>query len=302
MAAPSSTTPTDETLYREVIVGVDGAAGGRDAAALARVLGHSARTTLVYVRLFNPAGDHPTMLAIDRADDGDALGEALAQERRLATGSPACVRVPGDSVAEGLDAEAARRDADLIVVGASHRHGLARLLWGDDALALVHRSPTAIAVAPSGYAHVSQPPRRIGVVDDATSGAQVALAHAGLLSRQFAAELHVRRIESPPLAAAQRPNLVPGASSRASRARDHDIAVGEPTVEITLGPVGAELRELATEVDLIVFAAHREGVFARLLVGSPSDWLLHHLQVPVLIAPATDERSVRRWSQPARVA
>jgi len=251
MATHSPTSPTDKALYHEIIVGVDGGAGGRDAACLARVLGPGARRTLVYVRLYNPAGDHPTMLELDRADDGNSLGDALSEERRLCADSPTCESVHSDSVAAGLDEEAARRTADLIVVGASHRHGLVRLLWGDDTHAVLHRSPLALAVAPHGYARAPRLPDRIGVLGGPAAGAQSALASARLLADQSGAQLEMRQIDS-----------------------------------VATASLRGQLREFAAEVDLLVCASHRQGALERLVTGSPSDWLIRHLHVPVVIVPA----------------
>jgi nucleotide-binding universal stress UspA family protein len=250
MATRSPTPPTDETVYREIIVGVDGGAGGRDAACLARVLGPGARRTLVYVQLSKPAGDHPTMLELDRADDGYSLGNALAEERRICADSPACERVLSDSVAAGLDDEAARLAADLIVVGASHRHGLARLLWGDDTRAVLRRSPLALAVAPHGYARALRLPERIGALGGATARAQKALASAHELAAQFGAQLEVRQIDS-----------------------------------LATASLRAQVREFTAEVDLLVCDSHQEGALARLVTRSPSDWLIRHVHVPVVIVP-----------------
>lgn len=248
MATRSPIPPTDETLYPETIVGVDGGAGGRDAACLARMLCPTGQRTLVYVQLFDPPGDHPTMLALDLADDGEALGTARAEERRLSDGRTACVRVFADSVAAGLDDEAARRTADLIVVGASHRHGLARLLWGDDASAMLHRSSLALGVAPEGYARTAQVPRRVGAVADLSAASGAPHDHASLLAGQFGAELDVRQFDT-----------------------------------ATSGPLRTQLLEFAAEVDMVVCTAHNEGLLARLFMASPSDWLVRHVRVPMLI-------------------
>src|SRR6185437_7183813 len=105
-------------MFKNVIVGVDGRSGGRDAAALARrLLDSQGRLTLVHVHL-------ETTAVVVHEFDSSAREEAqrlLQDEREAAGGEAELAHVGGTSVAVGLHRYAEEHDSDLLVVGASHR-------------------------------------------------------------------------------------------------------------------------------------------------------------------------------------
>src|ERR1700761_308098 len=174
-------------MYSRLIVGVDGLQGGADAAALAATLGSpGAHITLVYVSTFAFAG-HASTRELDLSDD-PSLAALLTAERDLCDGEAVVRHVFAPSVGAGLEQAAEQRDADLMVVGASRRHGLARLLGGDDARSGLGHAPCAVARAPSRYADHRPPPLRVGVVCDGSEESEIAMAHAGLI----AAGLHAQ--------------------------------------------------------------------------------------------------------------
>jgi nucleotide-binding universal stress UspA family protein len=63
------------------------------------------------------------------------------------------------------------------------------------------------------------------------------------------------------------------------------VGVGEARTRVLIGQPGPELCRLAAEksADLLVFGAHGRGVVKRVLLGSVSDYLVHHSPCPVLV-------------------
>jgi nucleotide-binding universal stress UspA family protein len=63
------------------------------------------------------------------------------------------------------------------------------------------------------------------------------------------------------------------------------LGVGEARTRVLIGQPGPELCRLAAEesADLLVFGSHGRGVVKRVLLGSVSDYLVHHSPCPVLV-------------------
>ena len=147
-------------MFHEAVVGVNFGPGGDAASALARCLvARDGRITLVNVVASDPTvfrGNRDSVLVGERARSLSLLDRERALvllDRGVEPGPriDTCA-LAAASPARGLEAVAARRRADLVVVGASRRSGLGRVLLGDDASAALRRAACAVAVAPSGYA------------------------------------------------------------------------------------------------------------------------------------------------------
>ena len=113
-------------MFSNVIVGIDGGPGGRDALALARHLadGH-AEITLAHVYVESPIAtraESSELEAAERERSAELLEEARAAAGIYATLNPARSR----SVGRGLHELAERVGADLIVVGSSSRGLISR--------------------------------------------------------------------------------------------------------------------------------------------------------------------------------
>ena len=167
-------------MFREVIVGVDGRPGGRDAAELgAKLAALGGRVSLAHVY----PDLRPAPVGVLAAEQQHAL--ELLDRERAATGVDAeIVGVAAGSVGAGLHQLAEQRSADLIVVGSCSRGPVGRLMLGDDRQASLEGAPCAVAVAPAGYASHPAPIARIGVAYDGSPESRAALA----LARQIAAE------------------------------------------------------------------------------------------------------------------
>lgn len=257
-------------MYQNLIIGIDGRQGGRDAAALAGLLaGRGARRHLAYVET-NPhngrgADDDLHLELADR----DLLPALLHTERELAGGVAPLLRVTAASAAAGLGEIAMHEEADLVVVGASRHRGVARRIGYDDVVGLLRHTAETIAMAPHGYSERPRRLERIGVAFDASPESFVALAHAGLLAEDRDCEVVVSRLPKPA-----------------------DWPPSAPAIHVA---ARAGLGALSREVDLLVCGSRRLGTLVRLAVGSTSEHLTRHVDVPLVITAPVDTHAVSSW-------
>jgi nucleotide-binding universal stress UspA family protein len=138
----------------KVLVAVDGASGGRDAIALARVLAPpSARMVLTNV------------YGVGAEVDAD----------------PAHPARPGVLAGRALHRLARKESAELLVVGSSHRGPTGRTMLGGQTLAALNGSSCAVAIAPRGYGMAEPEVRTVGAGDAGTAESELADRHGALL-------------------------------------------------------------------------------------------------------------------------
>jgi nucleotide-binding universal stress UspA family protein len=281
-------------MYVNVIVGVDGRPGGRDACALAAMLaGAGACVSLVHVSTTAPDAGVEAEFA-----DKDVLAAVLAEELDLCGGDAQVERVPAPSVAGGLEHVAEHRDADLIVVGATHHHGLARVLSHDHVASVIHRTPCAVAVAPAGFAQNPRVLARIGVGYDGSAESEAAVAHAGLLAAECHSEPVLRHVVEPHVyTAVWGMGAVPADDPAIELQAAHE-RFGNPDglqLEHVWGAAREVLLDFSHSVDLLVCGSRRNSGVKRVVLGSTSENLARHIKTPLLIAPAIDSVAVERW-------
>jgi nucleotide-binding universal stress UspA family protein len=283
-------------MYANVTIGIDGAQGGWNAAALAAALAdRDAVMTLVFVCLPNVRGGSALELA--QVEDRMLWG-LLEREVELSGGRARICRVTADSVGAGLEQAAADTGSDLIVVGASNRHGVARLWLGDDARSVLRTTPRTVAVVPPSYEHKPNILARIGVAYDGSPESEVAIAHAGLIAQRRNSELIVRHVvgaHSYPLGV---PSIVPPVVTPASELEAAGARLSEVdglTVEHAYGLPREQLVEFSKSVDLLVCGSRHNGPLGRLTNGSTSHYLARHSEAPLLITPSIDTQAVMRW-------
>jgi nucleotide-binding universal stress UspA family protein len=280
-------------MYTNVIIGVDGEQGGRDAAALAAVLAApDAHLSLVYV------STTPNADLDDEFGDEDALARVLHTELELCGGDADLARVTALSIAAGLADVAQERRADLIVLGASHRRGLTRLFAGDHVIAVIHQTPCAVAVAPAGFAQAPRTLGRIGVAYDGSPEGEIALAHAGLLAADHHSDLiacHAIEPDLDPQGRDVSPLTVDDPTIEPDRAPQRLADIDGLQVQTIDGPPRKALAEFSRGVDLLVCGSRRNGPVRRVVLGSTSESLARHPHTPVLVAPSSDSATVARW-------
>lgn len=275
-------------MFENVLVGVDGKPGGRDAIALARELAAAdAQLTLAHVHggALNPL--HAVQGELLREDRGRSA-ELLEQER-AATGVSAELRsVEALGAAAGLHREAERRLADLLVVGSCSRGPFGRAMVGDHTRDALNGASCAVAVAARGYAEKPEPVRVVGVAYDASPESEGALALARALARAKGAALEALEVVSipsvaytgiiPPAIGESLDVMLSGATARMS-------ALPDVEGRAVCGLPGEELAIFSRQLDLLVVGSRGYGPMKRLVLGSTSRYLARHARCSLLALP-----------------
>ncbi|MDQ2896945.1 MAG: universal stress protein [Actinomycetota bacterium] len=289
-------------MFSNVLIGVDGQSGGRDAIALAKQLAAPrARFVLAHICGGNwtpgPFGGGIT-LSVEAAD----ADQLLAQERDAASLDAELVAYSAQSFGRGLHEVAERYHADLLVIGSS-RHGLVgRVLMGDQTRASLNGAPCAVAVAPSGYATSSHALTKLGVGYDRSAESERALAAAReLAARRGSAisALSVVSLQRIPVAG----GTIPGdywpevVRELSDDEQERMNALDGVHGKAIYGLPGEELARFGDEVDLLIIGSRGYGPLGRLVHGSTSNHLARHAHCPLLILPraaSVDEPSPAR--------
>jgi nucleotide-binding universal stress UspA family protein len=300
-------------MFNTVIVGIDGSTGGRDAAALARVVG---RQPLVLVGAFpNKAKPSGTSLSAHAETLRGDLERKVEAARDEAGVQAEVVVVPEPSPARALHREAEQRHADLIVVGADHHGRLGRTVSGDVSRSVLQDAPCAVAVAPRGYRErAPEQLRRIGVAYDGGQESRAAVDVARAWADETGATLVVALVWEPPpvrdvnagTTVASVSNIL-GGSTGGYVSNMHTVqedlrehAASRLDALMTQLPAGVERRllcgasdhelsQLTSELDALVLGSRRWGSVRRTVRGSTSDYIVHHAESPVVVVhrPAT---------------
>jgi nucleotide-binding universal stress UspA family protein len=275
-------------MFTNVLVGVDGRDGGRDAIALAQDLG-------------GPRARYVLANAVSCSIPGRAgafwLGTArrcaqtlLEEERHHARLATSTVVACGPSPARALHDVAVNEHADLVVVGAGHHRNLPRALLGDDALGTLDRSPCAVAVAPGGYRQHPGGWTTIGVGDDGSELGDRALEVACELSHLHHTTVRALSVVGPEslsykeLMVADWPSVADGVGARRQKRLR---AWPDVEADVLRGDAVELLVELSEEVDLLVVATRGQGRIKRMLNGSTAHRLASAVGCPLLILSPT---------------
>jgi nucleotide-binding universal stress UspA family protein len=137
-------------MSETTIVSYDGTSNDDDAVALAAVLSEAgARLILAYVR-HNTTAYRPNELEESAAEallqrGVEALGEIPSETRVVVHGK----------TSEGLKQIVAEENASLVVFGSEYRTAVGHVEPQKSTLAMLESGPTAVAIAPAGYARKS---------------------------------------------------------------------------------------------------------------------------------------------------
>lgn len=272
-------------MFNNVIVGVDGEQGGRDALALAKDLVlPGAEFTLAHVHLGDPGFARSSNLAVEEAEQQRSLvlleaarDDKDVEARRLS--------VRSSSVGRGLHELAESQGADLLVVGSCRRGLVGRVVVGDDTREELHGAPCAIAVAPAGYADHANVLREIGVGYDGSPESKRALAVARALATQRRSKLSAFEAVSIPArffasGAGALGEVIP---NYVERARAQLAALGGVEPHAAYGVVAEELALYSASLDLLVIGSRGYGPVGRLVHGSMSQKLARTARCPLLV-------------------
>jgi nucleotide-binding universal stress UspA family protein len=272
-------------MFNNVIVGVDGREGGRDAIALATILrAEDGELTLASVYHGDPhawRGSSPPYEAAESERTGDLLEKACEE-----AGLEAHLRSHGSaSVGRGLHELAEAIAADLLVVGSSRRGLHGRVAIGDDTRAALNGAPCAVAIAPAGYSRRSIVMREIGVGYDGSPESEHALGIARKLAAEHHTNLSAFEAVALPAYAFTGPvgpeataieEMVDAAQERVANLDgvDPHAAYGQPAEELAL---------YSASLDLLVIGSRSYGPIGRLVHGSTAQQLARTARCPLLV-------------------
>lgn len=281
-------------MFDNVLIGVDGHQGGRDAITLAKQLAApGADLALAHVSEW-PVWRNSSLAS---SIDFDQALKVLTSERRSCEIEAALVPASCSPPARGLHELAVQRAVDLLVVGAS-RHAL----MGDDAKGdALNGAPCAIAIAPRGYTHVRRDLRAIGVGYDSSPESEQALAAARELAGRQGASVKALWVVSLQGIRDERPIPADGpetAESMVSRWLSEIQRLEGIDGDAVYGGPREELAELSRSVDLLIVGSRGDGPMFRMFHGSVSAYLLRHAACPLLVLPRGATELPKR--QPAR--
>lgn len=277
----------------KLLVGLDKREGGKDALELARALAgdeDGAGALVVTVLYAGPLPMEFALLPEEEAHEAEPLFE-LAREK-LAGVEVETRAYGGGSPAGILTTLAEREEFDAIVVGSPHRGPIGRAMAGSVATSLLNGAPSAVAIAPRGYAEAEHgPPRVVAVGYDGTPESNLALRRAEALARGWRARIELLTVVRPPVAA---PVMVPGVYSpqvppEPEKVIDEGLKSVDPVLAANRtrldGDPAVELSRACEEgVDLLVVGSRGYGPMARVLLGSVSRHLVQKAPCPILVA------------------
>ncbi len=270
-------------MFKNVLVGVDGRQGGRDAIALARLLSEpDGKLTLAFVR------------SNDLAEDLAQSNELLERERGEAVVEAELVSVVSANPGRGLHERAERQGADLLVVGSCSHGTFGRAMLGDDTRAALNGAPCAVAVGARGLAEHPSSIAKLGVAYNGSPESAAALSLARELAAPSGSELHALEVVSLPAAAygaLMAPptwEFVKGMVQAGTDRMNQLVGVEGRAV---YGIPGEELARFGDEVDILVVGSRGYGPVRRIVSGSTSDYLQRHARCSLLVLPRVDEGS-----------
>jgi nucleotide-binding universal stress UspA family protein len=272
-------------LFRNILIGVDGRQGGRDAIALGGQLA-APGATLTLAHVYHA----PLGVAAAEALPAERVGsqQLLERERELA-GVDAQLILRGEQpIGQGLHELAEERHADLLVVGSTRHALLGRVLLGDDCRAALNGVPCTIAIAPRGYGLAPHRLERVGVGYDPSPESERALraardlaaAHRGAIKLLWVVSLQNVREEKP--IPADWPKAI---DALADRHADELAQLDDVHGVVTYGGPREDLAQFSKTVDLLIVGSPAYGPVGRLFHGSVSRCLLGHVSCPLLVLP-----------------
>ena len=270
-------------MFDNVIVGVDGPEGGRDALVLAAQLASPcAQVTLAHVEVV-PRQPWPPSGAVTEAAHTLRALERLELLREEAHVDARLLCVEAGSIATGLHELVARHDGDVLVIGASRRDDYERTFVGDDMRAVLEHAPCPVAIAPRG--HVSRAPalRKIGAAYDGSAESEQVLA----IAREHGAELSAfQAVPEPYVHSLVNPQPEIEAGLADARKRIAELGDVEPHVASSDDAAEA-LARYGASVDLLVVGSHRYRPVDHLLSGSTAQRLADDAPCPLLVLGVT---------------
>jgi nucleotide-binding universal stress UspA family protein len=202
--------------------------------------------------------------------------------------------ISADSPAAGLMGIAEREEAEVIVVGSTHRSGLGRVRPGSVGDRLLSGSSTPVGIAPRGYAEEKTSLAVVACAFDDSPESHLALEWATGLAQAAGSRLEVISVYTPQpfghltAGGAISVESVNSALSRqlAQAQRDAISACGhEAESVLRRGDAAKVLEQASEEADLLVMGSRGYGPLRAVLLGSVSQYVLRNAACPVVVCP-----------------
>ncbi len=286
-----------------ILVGIDDRASARDALVFGRWLA-TARTQDLLLAWVHPYDRLPSLL--EEGPKQESLRqavEAMAEEVRASL--PAGLRpelrlVSGRSAAQGLEHLAEREQASLIVLGASERAGIGRIVPGSTARRLLSGSRVPVAIAPRDYNEEPEREPVIGVGFDGGHEAEQALEWAAALAGDVGGRLRLVIVHQPiafaNVGAGAFPTETVAQALRRELRREVEEAEASLAGGLNLetafadGDPATELAKASAELDLLVLGSRGYGPVRSVLLGSVSEATVAGSAAPVVMVPRGPEK------------
>jgi nucleotide-binding universal stress UspA family protein len=275
----------------KIVIGWDGSDRGRDALDLGLRLAAATGAKLLVANVYLyaplatavPPGEFESRLI---ADAEAALASARAA---VGTADAEFLTLAGSSPAQTLHEFAEREEANLILVGSSHRSALGRVAAGTAANALFHGAPCAVGVAPRGHRVTSAPITTIGVGYDGSPEAAEAVAAGRRLGRALGAA--VRLIDVVDDVTLRYTGY--GYDGNLDAVRDvvrqelSEVEASDPSLtgEIREGDPADELIAASAGLGLLVLGSRGYGPIRSVLLGGVTTRVLRKARCPVIVIP-----------------
>jgi nucleotide-binding universal stress UspA family protein len=228
----------------------------------------------------------------ERGEDARVLAERIVARDG---GELKVIHVEKGSPADTLGALAERGDADLIVLGSTHRAHIGSVSPGSIAEHLLQGARCRLVIAPKGYAledHSGDRLRVLAVGYDGMAESQAALEEGARLCLKFGGSMKVIGVATPVPAIGAAAAAQAGAEAGPDfQTRLHEAVAALPPEVRPLpvlergNPVDKLLEISEVGVDLLVLGSRGFGPVMRLLIGSVSSRVIRGAACPVMVVP-----------------
>jgi nucleotide-binding universal stress UspA family protein len=248
--------------------------------------------------------EHRAIVVGDNGSENARDALALAEVLRDALGGEIVpVSIPSETAdpADGLRQVAVERDAQLLVVGSSHRGPVGRIFPGSVGRRLLHGAPCPLAIAPRGFAADTHAITAVAVGFDGTDCARDAARAAADIALRAGASLRVVAVLDTMglmYLGVERATVMKELHAELAKAL-HELLEDLPgelhsEARLLSGPIPRTLlAEVAENTDLLVLGSRASGPIGSVLIGSVSSEMAESSPVPLLIVPrrAPDQSS-----------
>jgi len=291
--------PPESTTTKKILVGYDESEESRDALRLAASLAAAFDGELILLTAFVVPMLPVTVIEPEEDEVFETAREIFERARESLAEMPGGGELPmrarvasSSSAARALHECAEGEQADLVVVGPSHRGAVGRVLPGSVGDRMLQGAHCPVAIPPRGYGagdHMGL--GLIGVGYLGTPESDLALDAAIELAARLGAELRIIGVldparPGPKLASSvgvERDELAARLEAAADRVREAGgVAVAEELVE---GDAAAELAGRGVELDLLVLGSRQYGPIRRTLLGGVSSRVVRDAPCPVVVVP-----------------